>query len=314
MRYLPAVLLSLAVLAGCSGSGPAWRVLPPASEARSGVAGAAVSGRVAVVGGLTASGDASPRVDLYDPRRRRWIRLPDLPQAVERPMAASRGGRLYVMGGYHEGPDGWEVSDRAWVLFDRRWHPLPDMPEPRAAAGAAIVRNRIYIVGGARALGAAGLASTSLHLDLRTLRWTAFAGVTPARRDLGATALGGRVYAVGGRTAGPASNVDAAEVYDPVARAWTRLPDLPSRRGGGGVTTAARLVVSGGGDGPSGALAQVDGFDPETGEWRSLPRSPRPRTGAAFVGIGRVVYQAAGAAEAGGPPSTTFLSLRVPQD
>lgn len=314
MRLLSAVLLSLAVLAGCSGSGPAWRVLAPVTEARSGVAGTAVSGRVAVIGGLTVAGEPSARVNLYDPRRHRWLRLPDLPEALERPMAASRGGRLYVMGGYHEGPGGREPSDRAWVLFDRRWHPLPDLPEPRAAAGAAIVRNRIYVVGGVRELGSAGLATRSLYLDLRTLRWTAFAGVTPARRDLGATALAGRVYAVGGRTAGPAANVAAAEAYDTVARRWTRLPDLPNRRAGGGLATAARLVVSGGGDGPSGALSQVDGFDPQTGTWRSLPRSPRARTGNALVGIGRVVYQAAGAPEAGGAPSATFLSLRVPPD
>lgn len=304
----------MAVLAGCSGSGPSWRMLPAADEARTGLAGVAVSGRVAVVGGLTADGAASARADLYDPRRRRWIRLPDLPQAVDRAMATSRGGRLYVMGGFTEGPDGREATDRAWVLFDRRWHPLPDLPEPRAAAAAAIVRNRIYIVGGTRGSGADALARTSLYLDLRTLRWTTFAGVTPARRDLGATALAGRVYAVGGRTGGPEDNLAAVEEYDPIARAWTRMADLPSRRAGGGVATADRLVVSAGGDGPSGVLGQVDGFDPREDAWRSLPRTPRPRTGLALVGLGRAVYQVGGAAEPGGPPTANLLSLRIPRD
>lgn len=313
MRYLTAVLVSLAVLAGCSGSGPAWRVLPPAPEARSGVAGAAVSGRVAVVGGRAANGDASARVDLYDPRRRRWIRLPDLPEGLDRAMAASRGGRLYVMGGYREAPGGSEASDRAWVLFDRRWHPLPDLPEPRAAAGAAIVRNRIYLVGGARAPGAGGLAADSMFLDLRTLRWSLFRGISPSRRDLGATALGGRIYAVGGRPDGPATNVADAEVYDPVARAWSRLPDAPTRRGGGGVITADRLVVSAGGDGPNGPLAQIDAYDPRSDSWRSLPRTPRPRQGSALVGIGRVVYQALGTPAADAPASPALLALRVPR-
>ncbi len=314
MRYLTAVLLSMAVLTGCSGSGPSWRMLPAADQARTGLAGAAVAGRVAVVGGLTADGAASARADLYDPRRRRWIRLPALPQAVDRAAAISRGGRLYVMGGFVEGPDGWEATDRAWVLFDRRWRPLPDLPQPRAAAAAAIVRNRIYVVGGTRGLRADALARDSLYLDLRTLRWGSFAGVTPARRDLGATALAGRVYAVGGRTSGPAGELATVESYDPVSRAWTRLPDLPGRRAGGGVATAGRLVVSAGGEGPSGVLGQVDGYDPQKKAWRSLPRTPRPRTGAALVGVSRSVYQAGGAAEPGGPPSANLLSLRIPRD
>lgn len=314
MRYLTAVLISMAVLAGCSGSSPSWRMLPAVGEARTGLAGAAVSGRVAVVGGLTADGRASSRADLYDPRRRRWIRLPDLPQAVDRAVLTSRGGRLYVMGGYVDADGVRKASDRAWVLFDRRWHPLPDLPEPRAAAAAAIVRNRIYIVGGTRGPAAADLAQSSLYLDLRTLQWTTFAGVTPARKDLGATALAGRVYAVGGRTRGPGQNLATAEAYDPVAREWTRLPDLPSRRAGGGVATADRLVVSAGGDGPSGVLGQVDGFDPSTGEWRALPRTPRPRTGIALVGAGRAVYQVGGSAEPDGPPTANLLSLRIPRD
>lgn len=314
MRYLVTALLSLVVLAGCAGSGPAWRVLPPGPEARSGAAGAALSGRVAVAGGLTAAGEPSARVDLYDPRRRRWIRLTDLPEGLDQAMVASRGGRLYVVGGYHATDTGLEASARAWVLFDRRWHPLPDLPEPRAAGAAAIVRNRIYVVGGQRAYGVGGLAADSLHLDLRTLRWTGFAGVKPARSDLGATALGGRIYAVGGRTAGPGTNVTAAAVYDPVTRAWTALPDAPTRRGGGAAAAAGRLVIAAGGDGPNGTLAPVDAFDPDKGEWRTLPRSPRPRTGAAVVGVGRVVYQALGAPAAGDPPSPALLSLRVPPD
>lgn len=314
MRYLTAVLISMAVLAGCSGSGPSWRMLPAAGEARTGLAGAAVSGRIAVVGGLTADGAPSARADLYDPRRRRWIRLPDMPQAVDRAVLTARGGRLYVMGGYVKGDRGWEASDRAWVLFDRRWHPLPDLPEPRAAAAAAIVRNRIYVVGGTRGPAAGALAERSLFLDLRTLRWSSFAGVTPARKDLGATALGGRVYAVGGRTRGPQQNLATVEAYDPVARAWSPVADLPSRRAGGGVATADRQVVSAGGDGPSGVLGQVDGFDPATGEWRPLPRTPRPRTGMALVGAGRAVYQVGGAAEPGGPPTANVLSLRLPRE
>ena len=51
----------------------------PAPEARSEVVAATVGGRIAVVGGFRRDGTTSPRVDLYDPARDRWSRLPDLP-------------------------------------------------------------------------------------------------------------------------------------------------------------------------------------------------------------------------------------------
>ncbi len=310
MRYLLAALATLVVLGGCSDQAPAWRHLDPAPLARTEVAGAALAGRVAVVGGITADGRASARVDLYDPRRKRWIRLPDLPEARHHAMATSREGRLYVVGGYRPDEVGGGPSDTVWVLFDRRWRALPRLPEPRAAGGAAIVRNRLYVVGGVRP---GGLADTSLHLDLRTLTWTRFKGITPAREHLGVTALAGRVYAVGGRTAGLDTNVAAAEAYDTVRRTWVRLPDAPTKRGGNGAATASRQVVAIGGERPDGTIARVDAFDPATGAWRSLAPSPRPRHGTAVVGIGRTAYQALGGPDPGLSVSPTLMALRVPE-
>ena len=312
LRYPAAGLLCLMVLTGCSEARPAWRDLPPAPQARTEVVGAALSGRVAAVGGLTADGAASARVDLYDPRRERWLRLPDLPEGLHHAMAASRAGRLYVVGGYRIRDGAWEATDRAWVLFDRRWRALPRLPEPRAAGGAAIVRNRIYVVGGTTSAAPGSLAGSSLYLDLRTLRWGAFAPLSRPREHLGVTALGDRVLAIGGRTAGLDTNTAAADAYDPRVRAWARLPDAPTRRGGNAATTAGRLAVAVGGEGPDGTIRQVDAFDPATGAWRTLPRSPKPRHGVAVVGIGRTVYQALGGPRPGLFVSPTLLSLRVP--
>ena len=313
MRYLTAALASIVLLAGCSDSEPAWRLLGPAPEGRTEVAGAALAGRVAVVGGLAADGSVSPRVDLYEPRRR-WIRLPDLPAPRHHAMAASRGGRLYVAGGFGASYGSGEATDTAWVLFDRRWHPLPAMPEARAAGGAVIVRNRLYVVGGVGPGAERPLATGSMYLDLRTLRWSGFRGLPTPREHLGVTALGGRVYAVGGRTAGLETNTHAAEAYDTATRAWSTLPDAPTRRGGNGASRAAGMVVAVGGEGPGGTIGQVDAFDPGAGRWRSLTPSPRPRHGVAVVGIGRTVYQALGGPEPGLSASTTLMAMRVPRD
>ena len=135
MRYLAAAAALVLLLAGCSDDAPAWRLLPEAPQARTEVAGAPLNGRVAVVGGLTGDGAVSARVDLYDPKRRRWLRLPDMPAPRHHAMAASRGDRLYVAGGYGDPFAAGEATGTAWVLYDRRWHALPPMPEPRAAGG-----------------------------------------------------------------------------------------------------------------------------------------------------------------------------------
>jgi non-specific serine/threonine protein kinase len=316
LRHLAAALALLIVLllAGCSDDAPSWRLLPAAPQARTEVAGSVLNGRVAVVGGLTADGAVSARVDLYDPRRRRWLRPPDLPAPRHHAMAASRGGRLYVAGGYADPSAGAEATATSWVLYDRRWHPLPPMPEPRAAGGAVIVRNRLYVVGGVGAGPGRPLARASMYLDLRTLRWRLFRGLATPREHLGVTALGGRVYAIGGRTGGPETNTRAAEAYDTVRRAWSTLPDAPTRRGGNGATRAAGLVVALGGETRTATIAPVDAYDPDTRTWRSLTPSPRPRHGVAVVGVGRTVYQALGGPDPGLTASDTLLAMRLPRD
>jgi non-specific serine/threonine protein kinase len=237
-----------------------------------------------------------------------------MPAPRHHAMAASRGGRLYVAGGYDAAMAAGEATDTAWVLFDRRWRPLPAMPEPRAAGGAVIVRNRLYVVGGVGGGPARPLADSSMYLDLRTLKWRRFRGLATPREHLGVTALGGRIYAVGGRTAGPETNTHAAEAYDTVHRGWSTLPDAPTRRGGNGATRAAGLVVAVGGETRETTNAPVDAYDPRRRAWRSLTPSPRPRHGVAVVGIGRTVYQALGGPEPGLTASPTLMALRIPPD
>jgi hypothetical protein len=314
LRYVAAAIALILLLAGCSDDELEWRLLPEAPQARTEVAGTALNGRVAVVGGLEADGAASKRVDLYDPKRRRWLRLPDMPAPRHHAMAASRGGRLYVAGGYADPFAAGEATDTAWVLFDRRWHPLPAMPEPRAAGGAVIVRNRLYVVGGVGAGSQRPLAQGSMCLDLRTLRWRLFRGLATPREHLGVTALGGRVYAIGGRVGGPETNTHAAEAYDTVRRGWSTLPDAPTRRGGNGATRAAGLVVAAGGEAREATIAPVEAYDPRSREWRSLTPTPRPRHGVAVVGIGRTVYHALGGPEPGLTVSPTLMAMRIPAD
>ena len=113
----------------------AWVTAAPLPQARTEVAGAAVRGEIVLVGGLTADGAPSARVDAYSPAADRWRRLPDLPAGVHHALAASDGRRLYVVGGYGNPLGGGGPTRAAYVYDNRAWHALPRLPEPRAAGG-----------------------------------------------------------------------------------------------------------------------------------------------------------------------------------
>ena len=286
----------------------AWLAAAPAPEPRSEVAAAVVRGEAVLVGGLTADGAPSSRIDAYSPAKDRWSRLPDLPVGVHHAMAASDGARLYVVGGYGGRLGARDVLRTAFVLDGGTWHSLPRLPEPRAAGGAVLVGGHLYAVGG---VGATGLARRAFALDLGARRWRAIPA--PARREhLAVTASGGKIYALGGRTHGYDTNVATFEVWAPGAKRWRRLPPVPGRRGGTGAAAVAGSIVSIGGEAPPGTIASVYAYNLTSGRWRRLPDLPTPRHGLGVVALGTRVYAIAGGPSPGLTVSSSneYLDLR----
>jgi N-acetylneuraminic acid mutarotase len=294
-----ATAVTLAVAAG-------WTSGTPLPEPRTEVAAAALHGEIVVVGGFAADGSNTRRADAYSPTRDSWRRLPDLPVSVDHAAAASYAGKVYVVGGY--GADRRPL--RAAFSFDgRAWQRLPAPPEARgAAAAAATSAGKVYVVGGRTA---AGLAITTLVLDVRTQRWSKLAGTTP-REHLAATALGGRVYAVAGRRAGYDTNLSIVEVLDPATRRWRTLPSVPSTRGGTAAAAIAGRIVSVGGEEPAGAIADVWAYDVRTRRWSRLPDLPTPRHGLGAVALGGRVFTVAGGPRPGLTVSGAVESLAIP--
>jgi Kelch motif protein len=293
-RFLAALALLVCLFASASAGGATspWKRAAPIPLPRAEVASAAVGDEIVVVGGFLEGGASSSRVDAYSPARNRWRRLPNLPVAVNHPMAAAARGRLYVLGGYGvAGP-----TRTAFAFFQGRWTRLPDLPEARAAAGAAVVGRTLYVMGGVTDGGRIGnreLARTALAFDLDRQSWSTIQGPTP-REHLGVTAARGAVYVVAGRTAGFDTNLDLVEAYVPSRRAWSRLPPVPGRRGGTGATVASNSIVSAGGEAAEGTIRSVYRFDLATRQWRRLPDMLTPRHGLAVVGFRSRVYTLAG--------------------
>jgi non-specific serine/threonine protein kinase len=260
-----------------------------APTARTEVAAAAAGGKIYVVGGYLADGATVATVEILDIATGRWEAGPDLPVAVNHAMASTVDGAVYVFGGYLAGN---VPSTAAFRLDGRVWRAVPPLPEGRAAGTAVAVDTVVYVAGGIASGGR--LAEAMLRFNAGTGEWSTAPGPPTPREHLGGAGFAGLVYTVGGRTGGLSGNLTAFEVFDPSTNAWSRLPDLPTRRGGLAATaTCSGLVVAVGGEAAE-TFAEVEAFDVRTGQWRSLPPLPTPRHGLGVVAVGTVVYTLSG--------------------
>ncbi len=170
------------------------------------------------------------------------------------------------------------------------------MPERRAAAGAAAVDGKLYVAGG---VDGDGLARTMLVYEPSSAAWSTAAGPPTAREHLGVAGARTRLFVVGGRTGGIGSNLDAAEAYSPRDRSWTKLPRMPTARGGTAAAASSNgFVVAAGGEATT-TFDEVEAFDLRAGRWVSLPPMPTARHGLGVAAIGTTVFVIAGGPEPG---------------
>ena len=303
-RSFPSCLVLALPLTGTAAAGGGWQRHAPLPAPRTEVAAGVARGEIVVVGGFTADGGNSARVDAYSIEQGSWRRLPDLPLSVDHAAAASANGRVYVVGGY--GGDRAPLNTVFVLGPDETWRRLAQLPEARAAAAAAIVRGKVYVLGGID--GRRGLARIAFALDLKTGRWARIPGPAP-REHLAAAAGSTRVYAVGGRSAGVDTNTTRFEAYDPAKRRWTRLAPLPQARGGTGATFVNGKIVSVGGEQPQGTIRAVYAYELTTRRWRRLADLPSPRHGLGVVSYRGRVYVVAGGPEPGLTVSGALESL-----
>jgi N-acetylneuraminic acid mutarotase len=133
---------------------------------------------------------------------------------------------------------------------------------------------------------------------------------------LGAASDDKLVYVLGG-TSG-ASDLGAAETYDPAADTWTTMPELPGRRSDfGAAVSDGRLVAVGGMSGGQ-VLKSVVALDLATQSWNGLPDLGTARHGMAVAGVGKTIYAIGGSTGVGDAQITASaealkLAPRKPQ-
>ena len=136
-----------------------WRVLAdlPVTEGRLAASAQGVKGKVYIFGGYTVAKDGSekstPEVFRYDPKRRRYKRMADMPVPVDDMVTLVHKDRyIYLVSGWHD--DGNVSLVQVFDTRKNRWFSATDYPgTPVFGHAGGIVGNRFVIADGVAVVG-----------------------------------------------------------------------------------------------------------------------------------------------------------------
>ena len=168
---------------------------------------------------------------------------------------------------------------------------VADLPVALLDAGGAAIADRLYLVGGKTS---AAHQRTLWIWDAWTNAWSAGAELPaayPAVENPAVVASGGFLYVFGGSTSAFSGATTKAARYDPVADAWTLLPDMPTARAGAVVQlVGGRFHVAGGMNGSGSSLRSMDIYDPTSASWSAGPAMSTYRDNPGSAAIGGEMY------------------------
>jgi N-acetylneuraminic acid mutarotase len=135
-----------------------WIESTPLPEPRDGFAAGILGDELIVAGGTYWSGthgnwqqkQFARGVHAFNPQKAVWRALPQAPVSFGYPASAALGGRLFVLGGLHDGAASGDVYSLQPTAAASAWEREPPMPEPRIFATAVAYGTCLYVIGGTR--------------------------------------------------------------------------------------------------------------------------------------------------------------------
>lgn len=215
------------------------------------------SGKVLVAGGFD-DVTCLATAELYDPATNTW--------ALTSPMATARdfftatglgNGKVLVVGGFQNGFSTALASAELYDPVAGTWSAAGVMSVARGDHTAALFSNgKVLVVGGANDVSDA-LQSAELY-DPVTNTWSPGGAMSQARVSPTVTQFGtGQVLVAGGYTGGSNGvSLASAELYDPVANAWSLTNSMIEARSVHTATLVgiSRVLVAGGYTGSAAVL------------------------------------------------------------
>ncbi len=251
----------------------AWSQLADMPTPRSEIDGVTYNGVIYVAGGFFNGSETSGAFEAYHIDEERWEVLPDMPQPAHHPAAAAADGHIYVSGGWYNFGDSQQNLSSFWAfnIEDGEWVQKSDLPHNRGAHRKIHHNGAIYVI-----TGAGPEPGAILRYDIENDSWDILEVQLERTRDHAAITLAGDdLYIISGRGAGteqPRVDLFNLETYE-----FTRLPDIPTPRGGhtAEYVNGKIYVVGGevGGDNPY-ALDSTEVYDIEEGVWAAGQNLP----------------------------------------
>ncbi|XP_061700217.1 kelch-like ECH-associated protein 1A [Syngnathoides biaculeatus] len=202
--------------------------------------------------------------EAYDPFRKVWLKLADMPAPSSGLGACTLFGLLYTVGGRNLSLEC--ITDSSALCcynpMTNQWSQRASLNVPRNRVGVGVVDGCIYAVGGSQG---STLHNTVERWEPDTNRWSLVCPMLVARLGAGVAASGGTLYVVGGLDG--QSRSSAAEKYQPDTNTWHQLAPMSTARSGLGlVCVNAHLYAIGGYDG-SNQLATVERYNIARNTW-----------------------------------------------
>ena len=306
--HIPCTLLSLFVILGfvflpnILSQELNWTKEYPMPIARSEIAAAVLNGNLYIIGGFDKSGQSTSTVNVYTPVVDRWNTAAPLPRSIDHAVAASQGGKMYVVGGGYTLEEG--LSDKLFIynVNTNDWTEGASLPAARGALTANFINGTLYAVGG---VDASGASNDNLAYDPKTNIWTEKAPMPTAREHLTSAVVDGRLYAIGGRqidSGSPKVNLNNNEMYNPLNDSWTVVEQMPTKRSGIAAASSPvdnNIYVFGGenpfkDEGPIKTFDIVEKYNPKTNNWTIEQPMPTARHGLAAISYDNKIYVIAG--------------------
>lgn len=209
------------------------------------------------------------------------------------------GGKLYLFGGRGMKPT------QEYDPVARTWRSLGPPPFEIHHFQPIVYGNKAYVVGAfTGGYPNESNVSSIWIFDPRTNTWSQGPVLPPGRErgSAGAVLYDGKFYLIGGNNQGHNGGARPwFDVFDPVTRTWSQLPDAPRARDHFlAAVVGNRMVVAGGRQTTqpnpfTGTIREVDVYDFTAGTWSTLTDGlPTERAGTMAVAFGRHVVVAGG--------------------
>jgi N-acetylneuraminic acid mutarotase len=280
------LLLALAPIARAQTSG--WSFRAPMPSPRAGAAVVAFEGKIWVIGGRTAGGSVTDRVERYDPATDTWeTNLPELRDERVNGAAVVFGDRVVVTGG--RDADGNVLKDAEYFdRADNRWRSFPNLRREREGHAMVVLNGQIYAAGGVNRVDQ--ITSSTEFYNASDGNWNDYPdwALDVPRASFATVEVDGAAYSIAGfSTFGPLGLVQRYEVNGGA----TAMASLDPVRGGHAAAVRNRQIFVLGGRGSGNfAYDNASFYDVDTNAWTILPPLQVAREAAGAATVGSEVY------------------------